>query len=182
MRSSSTSVRYPPERCSAACFACVGTVSPGFHRVRVASGLGVSVTTDAHRRTISRLFDEVWNGRRFDVIEELYSPDFVADYRPYSLRTGWDGVRAMVESVWATMPDYHEECLLVLVEGDSAAVHLRISGTQLGAWGPVPPTGRRLEYDEMVLLRFGSDGRVVHQRGIADTIAGLRQAGVLPDQ
>jgi predicted ester cyclase len=133
-----------------------------------------------HRTTINRLFDEVWNGRRLDAIEELYSPDFVADYQPYALRSGWAGVREMVENAWKTMPDYHEEQLSVLLEGDSAAVHLRISGTQHGAWGPVPPTGRRLEYEEILLLRFAPDGRVIHQRGIADTIAGLRQAGVLP--
>lgn len=128
-----------------------------------------------------RLFDEVWNGRRLDVIEELYAPDFVADYRPYApLRKGHDSVREMVERAYATMPDYHEELLDVLIDGDRAAVHLRISGTQDGAWGPVPATGRRLEFDEILLLTFDQQGRVVHQRGIVDNLAGLRQAGVMP--
>jgi predicted ester cyclase len=86
----------------------------------------------------------------------------------------------MVERAWATMPDYHEEMLAVLVDGDRVAVHLRISGTQLGAWGPIPPTGRRLEFEEMLLLTFDEHGRVVHQRGIVDNLAGLRQAGVIP--
>jgi predicted ester cyclase len=65
-------------------------------------------------------------------------------------------------------------------EGDRVAVHLRISGTQLGAWGPVPPTGRRLEFEEMLILTFDDDGRVAHQRGIPDNLLGLRQCGVLP--
>ncbi len=138
------------------------------------------MSVDEHKRMVRRLFDEVWNVRGLDRVGELYAPDVVVDYRPYSFRTGWEGVRAMVESAWTTMPDYHEELLSLVVEGDSAAVHLRISGTQLGPWGPIPPTGRRLEYEEMLLLRFAPDGRVVHQRGIADTVAGLRQAGVLP--
>jgi predicted ester cyclase len=134
-----------------------------------------------HRATVRRLFDEVWNGRNLAAIESLYSPDFVVDYRPYSpLGTGWPAVRAMVERAYATFPDYHEELLSLVVEGDVAAVHLRISGTQLGAWGPVPPTGRCLEFEEMVLLRFDADGRVVHQRGIVDNLAGLRQAGIIP--
>lgn len=70
--------------------------------------------------------------------------------------------------------------LSILVDGDRVAVHLRISGTQLGAWGPLPPTGRHLEFEEMLLLTFDADGRVVHQRGIVDNLAGLRQAGVMP--
>jgi predicted ester cyclase len=132
------------------------------------------VSVDAHKRVVERLFDEVWNARRFDVIEELYAPAFVADYRPYApLRHGWQGVREMVERAWETMPDYHEELLSIVAEGDLVAVHLRIAGTQLGAWGPVPPTGRRLEFEEMLLLRFDPDHRVLHQRGIVDNLAGL---------
>ena len=136
---------------------------------------------DDNKRTVRRLFDEVWNGRRYDVIDELYSPDFVADYRPYApLREGSDSVRGMVERAWSTMPDYHEELLGMVAEGDMVAVHLRISGTQLGDWGPLPPTGKYLEFDEMILLTFDAEGRVVHQRGIVDNLSALRQAGFAP--
>ena len=97
------------------------------------------MTSNDHRATVQRLFEEVWNGRRFDVIDQLYAPDFVADYRPYApLNRGHEAVREMVERAYATMPDYHEELLAIVVEGDTAAVHLRISGTQHGAWGPLP--------------------------------------------
>lgn len=139
------------------------------------------MTANNHRATVHRLFDEVWNGRRFEAIDELYAPDFVADYRPYApLRRGRDAVREMVENAYTTMPDYHEELLSIVVEDDVAAIHLQISGTQLGAWGPVPATGRHLEFEEMLIMKFAPDGRVVHQRGIVDNLAGLRQAGVIP--
>ena len=60
---------------------------------------------------------------------------FVADYRPYApLRQGHDGVRAMVEGAIAAFPDYHEELLSVSAEDAIVAVHLRITGTQLGRW------------------------------------------------
>lgn len=131
--------------------------------------------------TTSWLFDEVWNGRRLDLIEELYAPSYVADYRPFApLREGNDAVREMVERAYSTFPDYHEELLAVLIDGDRAAVHLRITGTQEGAWGPLPPTGRRVDFEEMLLLTFGPDGRVVHQRGITDNLAALRQIGAAP--
>ena len=132
-----------------------------------------------HQQLVQRLFDEVWNARRLDVIDELYAPSFVADYRPYApLREGPEAVREMVERAWETFPDYHEDLLSLVVEGDRAAVHLRITGTQHGAWGVVPPTGRHVEFEEMILLTFGPDGRVVHQRGIADNLAALRQLGL----
>lgn len=138
-------------------------------------------TTEANRRVVRRLFDDLWNGRNLDVIPELYSEQFVADYRPYApLREGHDAVRAMVEAAFATFSDYHEELLGMCAEGDTVVVHLRISGVQTGAWGVLPPTGRRLEFEEMVWLTFDDDGRVVHQRGLVDNLLGLRQAGVIP--
>ena len=139
------------------------------------------MTVEANKATVARLFDEVWNGRRYEVIEALYSPEYVADYRPYApLRQGWAAIREMVEGAWQTFPDFHEELLSMVAEGDRVAVHLRVTGTQDGAWGPLPATGRRLEYEEMLLLTFGPDGRVVHQRGIVDNLSGLRQAGAIP--
>jgi predicted ester cyclase len=130
---------------------------------------------------VRRLFDDVWNGCRLDLVDELYAPDFVVDYRPYApLRCGRSAVRDMVVRAWTTFPDYHEEMLALVVERDRAAVHLRISGTQAGAWGPIPPTGRRLEFEEILLLTFDPLERVLHQRGIVDNLTGLRQAGAIP--
>ena len=134
-----------------------------------------------HRAVVHRLFDEVWNGRRLDVIDELYSPALVFDYRPYGpLRHGRESVRDAVERAWVAFPDYHEELLSMVAEGWRVAVYLRTTGTQLGQWGPLAPTGKRLEFEEMILLTFDSSGRVVHQRGIVDNLNALRQAGVIP--
>ena len=111
------------------------------------------MNTERNKAVVRRLFDEVWNGRRYEVIDELYAPGYVADYRPYApLRTGRESIREMVERAWTTTPDYHEELLGMVAEGDRVAVHLRITGTQLGAWGPVPPTGKQLDFEEMLML------------------------------
>jgi predicted ester cyclase len=138
-------------------------------------------SAEEHKRAVHRLFDEVWNGRDVSVVPELYSPEFVADYRPYApLRTGPDGVRAMVEGAVAAFPDYHEELLELCAEGDHVVAHLRVTGTHLGSWGRLAPTGRHLTFEEMLWLTFDGDGRVVHQRGIVDNLLALRQAGVIP--
>jgi GrpB-like predicted nucleotidyltransferase (UPF0157 family)/predicted ester cyclase len=134
-----------------------------------------------HRAVVRRLFDEVWNGRRFDTLDELYSPDLVVDYRPYApLAHGPASIRESVERAWAAFPDYHEELLSMTAEGWRVAVHLRISGTQSGQWGPLPSTDKHLEFEEIILLDFDDRGRVVHQRGIVDNLNALRQAGVIP--
>jgi predicted ester cyclase len=129
---------------------------------------------------VRRLFDEVWNTGKLTKIEELYSRDFVADYRPYSpLIRGHEGIRGMVTRAWATFPDYHEEMIDLIAEGEKVVVRLRVTGTQRGAWGPLPLTGKRVEFEEIVILRI-TNGKVVEQRGIPDNLAALRQLGVVP--
>ena len=50
-----------------------------------------------NKAIVRRLF-EVWNTGDVDQIDELYSPDYVADYRPYApLRTGHAAIKAMVQ-------------------------------------------------------------------------------------
>jgi SnoaL-like polyketide cyclase len=89
------------------------------------------------------LTEQIWNRRRVDQIPNFYSPDFVADYRPYAPeRRGHDGIKGMVEGTWAAFPDYHEEIQELIAEGDRV-VHLVNSGTQAGQWGPLPPTNKR---------------------------------------
>lgn len=136
--------------------------------------------SEQNKALLRTITDEIWNARRLERIPELYSPDYVADYRPTApLRSGHDGIRGMVERAWATFPDYHEELHHLIAEDDLVVAWFTISGTQQGAWGVLPPSGKRVSFDEIVLLRVAA-GRVVWQRGIPDNLTALRQLGVLP--
>jgi predicted ester cyclase len=138
------------------------------------------MSTERNKAIVRRLFDEVWNSGSVDRIEELYAGDFVADYRPYApLRHGHDAIKGMVQRAHAAFPDYHEELEEMIAEGDKVVVRLTITGTQLGQWGPLPPTGKPVRFEEIVILRF-VDGKVVEQRGLPDNLAALRQLGVVP--
>ena len=132
-----------------------------------------------NKAVVERLF-EIWNTCDLDAIEEYYSKDFVADYRPYApLRHGLDAIKGMVEGAHAAFPDYHEELEEMIAEGDKVVVRLTITGTQKGQWGPLPPTGKPVRFEEIVILHF-ANGKVVAQRGLPDNLAALRQLGVMP--
>ena len=134
---------------------------------------------DRNKAVVRRLF-EVWNSRKLDLIEELYAADYVADYRPYApLQHGYDAIKGMIQRAHAAFPDYHEELEEMIAEGDKVVVRFTITGTQLGQWGPLPPTGKPVSFEEIVILRF-VDGKVAEQRGLPDNLAALRQLGVVP--
>jgi predicted ester cyclase len=137
------------------------------------------LVSEQNKRLVREITSVIWNGRDLSRIAECYAPDFVGDYRPYALREGHAGVRAMVEGAWTAFPDYHEEVHELIAEGDRVVVHLTISGTQRGQWGPLPATGKRVAFDEIVILRI-RDGKVLGQRGIVDNLWALRQLGAVP--
>jgi steroid delta-isomerase-like uncharacterized protein len=137
------------------------------------------MSVERNKAIVRHLF-EVWNTGRLDAIEELYSADYVADYRPYApLRRGYDAIKDMIQRAHVAFPDYHEELEEMVAEDDKVVVRLTITGTQLGQWGPLPPTGKPVRFEEIVILGF-VDGKVVSQRGIPDNLAALRQLGVVP--
>ena len=134
---------------------------------------------ERNKAIVRRLF-EVWNTGNLDAIEELYAADYVADYRPDApLRHGYSAIKGMVQRAHVAFPDFHEELEEMIAEGDKVVVRLTITGTQLGQWGPLPPTGKPVRFEEIVILRF-ADGKVVEQRGLPDNLAALRQLGVVP--
>jgi steroid delta-isomerase-like uncharacterized protein len=138
------------------------------------------MSIERNKAVVHRLFDEVWNTGRLDAIEELYAVDYVVDYRPYApLRRGHDAIKDMVRRAYVAFPDFHEELQEMIAEGDKVVVRFTITGTQLGQWGPLPPTGKPVSFEEIVILRF-VDGKVAEQRGLPDNLAALRQLGVVP--
>ncbi len=131
---------------------------------------------EKNKELVRQITEQLWNGRAYDRIPEFYAEDYVADYSPYAIRHGHEGIRGMVERAYATFTDYHEELREMIAEGDTVVIRITISGLQTGQWGPLAPTGKRAVFDEAVFLRI-RDGKVVHQRGIVDNLAALRQLG-----
>ena len=111
--------------------------------------------SEENKRLVGEITAVVWNSRGLDRIPKFYAPDFMADYRPYApLREGHEGIRGMVEHAWIAFSDYHEELHELIAEGDRVVAHITISGTQTGQWGPLPPTGRHVQFDEIVILEI----------------------------
>ena len=136
--------------------------------------------SEQNKHLVRDITELIWNARQLDRIPEFYAPNYVADYRPFSpLREGHAGIRGMIEWAWSAFPDYHEELHELVAEGDRVVARFTISGTQKGQWGLLPPTGKRVSFEEIVILEI-RDGKVQRQHGVVDNLTALRQLGVLP--
>ena len=113
-----------------------------------------------------RLIEEVINGGRLDVIDELYAPQMAA------------GARRWIAPFRESFPDVQMEIVELIAEGEKVVGRFRCSATNLGPWRGKPPTGRRFErVDEVYIFRV-RDGRITEAWGIEDNRSRERQLGL----
>jgi ketosteroid isomerase-like protein len=122
--------------------------------------------SEENKALVRRLVDEFINGGRLDLLEELFAPELVGP------------VRQADTSFRAAFPDWREEIVDLVAEGDKVAARFRCSGTFQGEFMGVAPNGRRQEVDEVYFLRV-RDGRIVEYWGLEDNLTRLRQLDVL---
>ena len=115
---------------------------------------------------VRQLVDQVINGGELDLVEELFAPELA------------EPVRQGFTSFRAAFPDWREEIVDMVAEGDKVAVRFRCSGALQGEFMGAQANGRRQEVDEVFFLRV-QDGRFVEYWGLEDNLARLRQLGAV---
>jgi hypothetical protein len=66
----------------------------------------------------------------------------------------------------------------LIAEGDKVVGRTVVTGTQQGEFMGVAPTGKRVTYNEIFILRM-ADGRIIEVWGVVDIFAQMRQIGVI---
>jgi hypothetical protein len=79
----------------------------------------------------------------------------------------------------SAFPDWREEIVELVAEGDAVAGRFRCSGTHLGEFLGEAPTGKRMEVEEVFFLR-AEDGRFADFWALEDGLGRMRQLGLLP--
>lgn len=112
---------------------------------------------------VTRLIDDVINGGKLELIDELYDSAMA------------DSARRWTEPFRTAFPDVHMETIELLAEGDRVVGRFRCSGTQLGPLRGREPTGGRMHDIDEVYFFTIRDGRIVEAWGLEDTAKRLRQ-------
>jgi predicted ester cyclase len=93
--------------------------------------------------------------------------------------SGKDAMHQWLLSNFVPFPDFHEEAEWVVGEGDFVAWRSRATGTQKGAFGPFPPSGKMMDLVIMGMHRF--DGGLIAETWTSwDNLAALIQLGHFP--
>jgi steroid delta-isomerase-like uncharacterized protein len=117
----------------------------------------------------------------YGTIDEIFHPDVrIGTPLPIDAR----GAEAL-KQVWTTLlrayPDLHVTVQDLFGEEDRVVARNTVTGTHLGEYLGLAPTGRSVRYDEMIIVRF-TDGRIAETWGVVDLLTQLKQLGAIPAQ
>jgi len=131
---------------------------------------------EANKALVKRAHAEVWNKGNMAVVNEIYSPDYIAHWITGG-DTNLEALKNMINEARKTFPDIKEEIIHIVAEGDLVITHFNSSGTMTGPMGNIPPTGKKGSRPEIAVHRI-KDGKIVEQWTVADLLSMLNQLGI----
>ena len=137
---------------------------------------GAPSTPADNAALMRRFIDEVWNKGNFEVADEIFHPEATSPSAP-SLPPGGAGVRVIAEMFRNAFPDYRMEITHLVAEDSRVAARFRQGGTHKGDLMGIAPTGKRVEWTEIGILRI-ADGKVVESWYDVDMLGLMGQLGV----
>jgi steroid delta-isomerase-like uncharacterized protein len=94
---------------------------------------------------------------------------------------GRDAVQGYYEDLLTSLPDLRIDFTHCLASEDGVALEVRISGTHLGSWRGLPPTGRRVTFPLCGFYTFDGEGKLADERIYYDRGSVLQQVGLYHD-
>ena len=142
----------------------------------------MSTAQASNKATYRRLCDIV-NAGDVKLISEVIDEVFESDVRNSTPLPVEGTGRQALKQVWTILlrafPDLHITVEDLVAEDDKVAVRNTVTGTQTGDYMGLPPTGKRITYSEMFILRFAGS-RIAETSGVVDVLSQMRQLGVAP--
>jgi predicted ester cyclase len=128
-----------------------------------------------HRSRIESFYAA--NGPMADdaTLERTFHPDYVSHTSPPETPAGMATALDLRAFLSATFSDVRYRLIETVVEGNFAATYTRVSAVHTGDTFGFPGTDKRFDVEQMHLLRFADDGRIVEHWGVRDDAGMMRQ-------
>ena len=138
------------------------------------------MSNEANRAIVARFYETALNAGDVTVLEELASPDYEEHDPIPGQGTGRDGLRDRVRMI---VDAFGQRFTVedVIAEGDRVVVRWTGSGTHVGEFMGIPPTGRSFTISGIDIYRM-ADGKMAEHWHVVDQLALLGQLGLLPEQ
>jgi steroid delta-isomerase-like uncharacterized protein len=133
-----------------------------------------------NRAIILRLYDEVWNKRKFEIVSELISPSHALSGPNFSgSSVGPEAYKHQVALFIAGIPDLRFTLEDTVSENDKVVVCWSMAGTHQGEFMGIPATNKKISFDGMTIHHI-THGKIMDSFSNWDALGLMRQLGVVP--
>ncbi len=122
---------------------------------------------EQNKAMVRRLVEGINAGNIEGIVDDLFAPRAARR------------VKRLFGEFYSAFPDWREEIVELVAEGNTVAGRFRCSGTHRGEFLGEPPTGKRMEVDEAFFFRV-EGGKFVYFWGLEDSLNRMRQLGLIP--
>jgi steroid delta-isomerase-like uncharacterized protein len=135
------------------------------------------MATEDNKALIRRFYEEVWDQGNTDFAFEVFAEDYVRhDFRATQALPGPAGQKKIADDFRAAFPDLGVAVDLIVGEDDFVVGRWTATGTHLGSWAGVEPSGKRMTLSAANIFRF-ENGKVVEIWNHRDDLGLLEQLG-----
>lgn len=131
---------------------------------------------------VRRFYEEVFNQRNVDLIDELMADPFVNhDPTPVAARD-CASMKQFIKTMTIAFPDHHHHIEDLIAEDDQVVMRCTFTGTHLGHFPgflEMPPTRRSVRQRQIHILRV-LNGKLAEHQVVRDDLTLMQQLGIVP--
>jgi predicted ester cyclase len=135
------------------------------------------MTTET-QKMIERIPLEVINNNKFDLIDEIYAPNYVEHTPQPGVPPTRQGFKQTAMALKKAFPDLRYTIEDTIDSGDKIVHRLTATGTMKADFAGMPATGKNATWTEVHIGRV-VNGRVTEHWGVIDQLSMLVQLGVI---
>jgi len=133
-----------------------------------------------NRSVVRRLYEEVWNKRRLEVVNEIISPSHALhDTNASGSAIGPEAYKRVVTRWVTAFPDLRFTIEDTVCEKDKLVVSWNISGTHKGEYLGIAPTNKKISVDGITINHITS-GKIMDSYASWDALGLMQQLGAVP--
>jgi predicted ester cyclase len=116
--------------------------------------------SEQNKMLTRRFYEEVFNEKKLGTVDELCAPGFV-DHNPGPGQApGLQGLKDWMQQFFQAFPDLTATVHDMVAERDLVVTRLTLQGTHKGAIGGAAPTGKKVTFTALDMVRI-KDGRAI---------------------
>jgi len=128
-----------------------------------------------NKTIVRRLYEEVWNDRKVDVVDKLLSPSHaLQEPNASGSQIGPQVYKATVTRFLAAVPDLRFTIQDMISEGDKVVVSWVLSGTHQGEFYGIAPTNKKISVEGITIHQI-KNGKILESYASWDRLGMMRQ-------